>query len=128
MDIKQLLQKTHLRALMLVALVLCGLGTAWGGEETVKYVFTTADWNATINGAAANWTSGKASLGFSNNGIQVTTNAASTGANGTSPVSYENISKIVVTYNTNKSAGKGSIVAQIGENAPITNVSPIKAA
>ena len=118
---KRLLQKTHLRALMLVALILCGLGTAWGGEETVKYVFTTADWNATINGAAANWTSGKAGSGFSNNGIQVTTNAASTGANGTSPVAYENISKIVVTYNTNKSAGKGSIVAQIGENSSTTN-------
>lgn len=115
---KNLLQKTHLRALMLVVLMLCGVGTTWG-QTTVKYVFTTADWNATINGAAANWTSGKVGTGFSNNGIQVST--ATSGANGTSPVSYENISKIVVTYNTNKSAGKGSIVSQIGENASTTN-------
>ena len=35
---KDLLQKTHLRALMLVALVLCGVGTAWG--ESVTYTFS----------------------------------------------------------------------------------------
>lgn len=116
---KDLLQKTHLRALMLVVLMLCGVGTTWG--ETVTYVFTTKDWNAKVNEVEANWTSGKAGTGFSNNGIQVTSNISSTGANGTSPVSYENISKIVVTYNTNKSAGAGSIVAQIGENASTTN-------
>lgn len=113
---KNLLQKTHLRALMLVVLMLCGVGTTWG--ETVTYVFTTKDWNAKVNEVEANWTSGKSGYGFSNNGIQVST--AVSGANGTSPVSYENISKIVITYNTNKSAGKGSIVAQIGQNNATT--------
>ena len=91
--------------------------SAWADEVT--YTFASADWNATSNNVSANWTSGKKGAGFSNNGIQVTT--GSTGANGTSPASFTNISKIVCTYNTNKSAGAGSIVAQIGNNTAITN-------
>ena len=113
---KNLLQKTQLRVLVLVTLLCAGLNSAWG--ETVKYVFTAANWNATINGEAANWTSGKAGSGFSNNGIQVTT--TTTGANGTSPIAFENISKIVLTYNTNKSKGKGTIDAKIGDNEKTT--------
>ena len=91
----------------------------WATEVTTTYVFTSMDWKATCNDVAANWTSGKDGAGFSNNGIQVTTNA--TGANGTSPVSFTNVTKIVATYNTNKSKGAGSIVAQIGSNAETTN-------
>ena len=85
----------------------------------MTYVFTSKDWAAKIGSTAANWTSNKAGAGFSNNGIQVTT--AATGANGTSPISYDNISQIVVTYNTNKSAGQGTLEVKIGENAATTN-------
>ena len=90
---------------------------AWADEVT--YTFSSKDWKAKIGNTNSNWTSGKDGAGFSNNGIQVTEN--STGANGTSPVSYNNISKIVVTYNTNKSAGAGSISTKIGENTATTN-------
>ncbi len=88
----------------------------WG--QTSTYTFTSAQWAATLNGTSANWTCGKAGAGFANNGIQVTTNA--TGANGTSPVSFENVISVVCTYNTNKSAGAGSIVAKIGNNTEVT--------
>ena len=93
----------------------------WGQtrtETTTTYTFTSKSWAATIGGSAANWTSGQDGSGFSNNGIQVTT--SSTGANGTSPVSFTNITKIVATYNTNKSKGAGTIVAKIGSNDGVT--------
>ena len=90
---------------------------AWA--EEVTYVFTSKAWAAKIGSTVANWTSNKAGAGFSNNGIQVTT--AATGANGTSPISYNNISQIVVTYNTNKSKGKGTLSVKIGDNAVTTN-------
>ncbi len=96
-------------------------GRAWGQsrtETTTTYTFTSKSWTATSGGSAANWTSGQDGSGFSNNGIQVTTN--STGANGTSPVSFTNVTKIVATYNTNKSKGAGTIVAKIGSNDGVT--------
>ena len=93
------------------------VGQIWATDAV--YTFTSKSWAATLNGSAANWTSGKDGGGFSNNGVQVTTNA--TGANATSPASFSNISKIVVTYNTNKSKGAGSIAIQIGNNTATTN-------
>lgn len=102
--------------------MMASTGTMWGQsrtETTTTYTFTSASWTATSGGSAANWTSGHNGAGFNNNGIQVTTN--STGANGTSPVSFTNVTKVVATYNTNKSAGAGSIVAQIGSNTATTN-------
>ncbi len=81
-----------------------------GGEETTTYEFTSKSWEAN----PADWTCGKAGNGFSNNGIQVTT--GTTGANGTSPVSFTNITTIVLTYNTNASKGKGTVDIQIGSN------------
>jgi len=110
----KLLKHLSLRATMLATLVLAAISGAWADTATDTYTFTSKEWNATLNGDSANWTSGKAGAGFSNNGIQVTANA--TGANGTSPISFTNISKIVATYNTNKSAGAGTIVAKIGNN------------
>ena len=101
----------------LFAMLALGVGNAWA--EEVTYVFTSKDWAAKIGSTAANWTSNKAGAGFSNNGIQVTTTA--TGANGTSPISYNNISQIVVTYNTNTSKGKGTLSVKIGDNAVTTN-------
>ena len=90
-----------------------------GNPQTYTYTFTSKSWTATLDGNQANWTSGKDGAGFSNNGIQVTT--AASGANGTSPVSFANVTKIVCTYNTNTSKGAGSIVATIGSNTATTN-------
>ena len=87
-------------------------------ETTSTYVFTSASWTATLDDEPANWISGKNGAGFNNNGVQVTANG--TGANATSPESFDNISKIVVTYNTNKSAGAGTLVVKIGDNDAVT--------
>ena len=109
-------------AAVMLLTMMATTGEMWGQsrtETTTTYTFTSASWTATSGGSAANWTSGQNGAGFINNGIQVTTN--STGANGTSPVSFTNVTKIVATYNTNKSAGAGSIVAQIGTNTATTN-------
>ena len=108
-------------AVMLLTMV-ATTGRMWGQsktETTTTYTFTSKSWTATSGGSAANWTSGQDGGGFNNNGIQVTT--SSTGANGTSPISFTNVTKIVATYNTNKSGGAGSIVAQIGTNTATTN-------
>lgn len=83
-------------------------------QVTSTYTFTSKSWTATLNDDAANWTSGKDGAGFSNNGVQVTTSYS--GANATSPEEFDNITKIVVTYNTNKTAGKGTLDVKIGDN------------
>lgn len=104
---------------MLVA-ILCAAfaGQAWGDETT--YTFTSKSWAATSGGDAANWTSGKDGAALtSGRGIQVTTGA--TGANGTSPVSFTNVTKVVVTYSTNASKGAGSIEVKIGTNSKYTH-------
>lgn len=76
--------------------------------------FNSKSWGVTP-GADFSWTSGKDGGGYSNNGIQVTT--AATGANGTTTESFTSVSKVIVTYNTNKSAGAGSLELQIGTNS-----------
>ena len=105
------------RLLAFAMLLTVGLSSAWADVTTYK--FTSKEWGATVGGVAANWISGKAGSGFSNQGIQVTTKES--GANGTSPVSFDGITKIVVTYRTNKSAGAGSIVATVGSNPDKSN-------
>ena len=87
-----------------------------GAASVYTYVFTSAKWAATLNGAEANWTSGKDGSGFNNDGIQVTSNANSTGANGTTVQSFTAVTKVVVIYNTNKSAGEGTLDLKIGNN------------
>lgn len=94
-------------------------GTTTTGQTEYTYIFTAASWTATLGGSAANWTSGKAGGGFLNDGIQVTTTY--TGANATSPSSFTNVTRVVCTYNTNKSAGAGSIAAKIGTNSETSN-------
>lgn len=89
-------------------------------EGTITYTFTSKSWTATAAGSAANWTSGKDAGGFSNNGIQVTNNVKYTGANGTSPISFNDVSRVVLTYNTNQSAGEGTAVVQIGTNDEVS--------
>lgn len=96
------------------------LGKASG--TSYVYTFTSKSWAATLGSSTANWTSGKDAGGFtSGQGIQVTTNASYNGANATSPKSFTGISRIIVTYNTNKSAGAGNVVIKVGTNADKTN-------
>ena len=108
------MKKLLLKSLVLLCALVVGSLDGWAADIT--YNFTSASWAATIEGTttSANWTNGKNGSGFSNNGVQVTT--ATTGANATSPISYNNISKIIVTYNTNKSAGAGTFEVKIGTN------------
>lgn len=108
-----------MKTVLLLCALVAGSSNLWATDIT--YTFTAADWKATCGGASANWTSGKAGGGFGNNGVQVTTNNTNNGANATSPSSFTKISKIVVTYNTNKSAGAGSIKIQIGTNNETSN-------
>ena len=83
-------------------------GTTPAGEETTTYQFTSKSWAAT----PANWTSGKDGNGYSNSGVQVTSSYS--GANGTSPVSFDAVQSVVVTYCTNASKGAGDISVSVG--------------
>lgn len=85
-----------------------GGGSSGGGEETTTYQFTSKSWGAT----PANWTSGKDGNGYSNSGVQVTSGYS--GANGTSPVSFDAVQSVVVTYCTNASRGAGNIIVYVG--------------
>ena len=108
--------KRQLRYFLTLLLVMVA-SVGWADETTTTYLFQGKTWTAIFDGTTtkANWTSGKDAAGYTaGQGIQVTTKV--TGANATSPVSFSNVTKIVVTYNTNKSAGKGAIKVQIGEN------------
>lgn len=87
--------------------------------NTYSYTFTTNAWNATRGGNAANWTNVQNGSSFANNGVGVTTGAA--GAHATSPNTFTSVSRVVVHYNTNKSAGAGDIVIKVGTNTEKTN-------
>ena len=109
--------KSHVRYLFtLLALLLLGIGGVKAKDVTISYIFSSKDWNAQIDGSTnnSNWISGKAGYGLtSDQGIQITTGVS--GANATSPISYNNVSKIVVRYCTNAKSGKGSIKVKVGE-------------
>ena len=93
--------------MLLLCALIVGSGTMWA--EDVTYTFSDKSWKASL----ANWTSGKDGNGFTaNQGLQVTT--GTTGANGTSPISFNNVSKVVVRYCTNASKGVGTIKVQVG--------------
>ena len=100
--------KLLLKSMLLLCALIVGSSSVWADDIT--YTFTSASWTATVGDDVANWTSGKNGAGFANNGIQVTNNTSYTGANGTSPISFNNISEIVLTYNTNKSAGESALL------------------
>lgn len=115
-------KKLFLLKLALVAIAAFAVQTTLRAAEQVTstYTFTNKSWNATLNEEAANWISGKDGANFLNNGVQVTNNASYSGANATSPEEFNNITKIVVTYNTNKSAGSGTLDVKIGDNEKTT--------
>ena len=108
--------KKQLRYFLTLLLVMVA-SVGWADETTTTYNFVNKSWGAVLAGTqtAANWTSGKDGAGYSNDGVQVTANA--TGANATSPISFSNVTRIVVTYNTNKSKGNGTIKVQVGDNS-----------
>ncbi len=108
----------NLKWLLLSMMLVVGGGSA-GASTTDEYTFTSKSWAATLNGSTANWTSGKDGNQLtSGQGVQVTTGAS--GANATSPTSYTNVTKIVVTYCTNASKGAGSIAVQVGSNTALS--------
>lgn len=82
-----------------------------GGLTTYTSTFTAKDWTSTGD---FTWTSGADGGGFSNNGIQVTTTYS--GANATTDATFTGVTSVVVTYNTNKSAGAGKLNVKIGTN------------
>jgi len=109
--------KKHLRYLLTLLLVMVA-SVGWAEETTTTYLFTSKAWAAKLGDGVttADWTSGKDGGQYvANQGVQVTTNA--TGANATSPISFSNVTRIVVTYNTNKSKGNGTIKVQVGDNS-----------
>ena len=100
--------KTRYLALLVVLIFTCG--NVWA-QTTTTYTFSSKSWAA----SPANWTNGKAGNALtSGKGIQVT--KGTSGANGTSPKSFTNVSKVVITYSTNASKGAGSIAVKIGSN------------
>ena len=82
-------------------------------ETTITYTFINKDWNATDqNGIAANWVSGGSASNLLNpKGIPVY--KAETGANATSPISFNNIKKVELIWGTTKN-GEGDIVLTVG--------------
>lgn len=95
---------TSLLSRSFFALVFTLLSVAGWGQTVNTYNFTSAKWQALPD----NWVSGKDGSGFSNTqGLQIATGA--TGAFANSPISFTNVSKVVVVYSTNSSAGVGSI-------------------
>ena len=103
-----------LRLLLVMFLTLTASTNVWGATTTT-YTFSSKSWAA----SQGDWTSGKdGNQMTSGRGIQVTTGVS--GANATSPESFTNVSKVVVTYSTNASNGAGRIKIKIGTNAEVT--------
>ena len=93
---------------------LLAFGVSWAAEETVTYTFTSKKWEATPE----NWTGSSDGNQFNSNqspyGVQIT--ASLTGLTVTSPKSYNNISKIVITYSSSKNA-VGNIHVYVGDES-----------
>ena len=107
--------KQNLKWFLLSLMFVAGTGYTWGDTTTDTYTFTSKSWAA----SPSNWTSGKDGNQLtSGQGVQVTTGVS--GANATSPTSYTNVTKIVVTYCTNATKGAGSIAVQVGSNAAVS--------
>lgn len=88
---------------------------------TKTYSFTSVAWEAVDeHGDAAHWVSGQDGGGAGpTQGIRIS--STNSGANATSPQAFSNVTRIVVTYNTNKSQGAGQVRLQIGNNAAISH-------
>lgn len=113
LDSLSLVSRQSVLGLLLVFLTAFS-SNIWGADT--EYTFSSKSWAA----APSSWTSGGDGNGYTaGQGVQVTT--TTTGANAISPKSFTNVTKIVVTYNTNKSGGAGSIAIKIGSNSEVSN-------
>lgn len=102
---------TFLMAAVMLLMMMSLPGKAVGQDRSAvaTYQFTTKSWTAELG----NWTSGQDGSGFTGGqGVQISTTAS--GANATSPVSFNNISQIVVRYCTNSAKGAGTIKVKVG--------------
>lgn len=100
---------------LIIPILLLSLTIASLRAETITYTFSSKAWAA----SPANWTSGKEGNQLTTDrGIQVTSKGS--GANGTSPISFTDVSQVVVTYSTNATAGAGSIAVKIGSNTAVS--------
>lgn len=80
-----------------------------GNESSQTYTFLTKAWDAD----EGSWMSGMNGYGFTNDrGVQCTTSTS--GTNAQCPITYSNISTVIVTYCTNSNtAGAGTIMIEI---------------
>ena len=108
------------KMLLLCALIVGSVSSVWAEDVTTTYYFVTdRNWKATCDGEEADWISNVRANGYTDNqGIQIT--SSSSGANATSPISFTNVKKIVVTYCTNTKAGKGTIKVKVGSGTEKT--------
>lgn len=83
-----------------------------GGMSTYNYVFTNKDWNATLNGEAANWVNIQSGTGTDARGISV--QKAASGAGASSSISFTGISNVTVTL-SRSSNGVGSVDIYVGD-------------
>ena len=105
------MKKGFLLQFIMLLIAFVGGAVSTYAQKTTTYKFTSKSWNAD-NG---NWTSGKDGTQLNaSQGVQITTGTS--GANATSPISFENVSKVVVTYSTNSKNGAGSVAIQVGSN------------
>ena len=103
----------RLKAMLLLCALIAGSGSVWAEDVVTTYIFNSRDWTATCNDEDANWNSNTRAGGYTaGQGTQIT--SSSSGANATSPKSFTNVKKIVVTYCTNSSKGDGAIKVKIG--------------
>ena len=106
--------KKNLLSKIMVLLCVAGNSNVWAADVETTYTFKSKSWGATCEDVAANWTSGKDGGGYNaNQGVQITSSAS--GANATSPVSFDNVKKITVEYSTNNKAGDGTIEVKVGD-------------
>ena len=95
---------------------------AWGEEVTKTYTFSSKSWAATDeSNTSANWTGSQDGNQFNTSasplGVQVCTGQSVLTV--TSPVSYTNVTKVVVNYSSS-SKGVGSIAVAVGETTIAT--------
>lgn len=80
---------------------------------SVSYTFTSNSWGDETSA----WTSDNNGYQKKEQGVSVT--VAKTGAGATTKNEFTNISKVIITYCTNSTTGKGSIAVSAGESSSI---------
>lgn len=115
---KDLLQKTHLRALMLVVLMLCGVGTTWG--ESVTYTISSKN-TLTTTGTAPSNSSATIVETYGTSRQMTKGNSQTLTLNGF--IGYK-ITNITLSMKSNSSGGSGYLEYTDGSSTYTTIVSP----